>query len=310
MTTPQDDHPSDGQPSASAAEPSTASGSAGGAWKRRLGFWIGAVLLGASVVYVLRQRELLIGAWDALRSPDPLFAGVLVASIVGNVMFSAALFTVLTRRFGRVGVVEMQAVIASATLVNYLPLRPGMLGRIAYHHHVNKIRPTHILRTMIEAAGISIAVAGALALSLLGRHWLGGPLAAWIAAPYVVALAGLLAGGPVRLYVIGAVLRLAEVLLWAARYWAAFGLIGEPIGAESSLALACVSVIATMIPLVSNGLGVREWAIGLVAPMLDAATMALGITAELVNRAAELLVIAALGLAASWYLTARRRTRP
>lgn len=285
-----------------------------GAWRRRLGFWVGLALLAGSVVYVLRQRHLLDAAWDALRQPEPLPLIILTLAIVGNVALSGALFSLLMRRFGRVGVIEMQALIASATFINYLPLRPGMLGRIAYHYQVNGIRPRHTLRTIIESAAISLAVAGLLAAALLARYALGGPLAAWIAAPFLIAAIGLFISSA-RLYVVGSLLRLAEVLLWAARYWAAFALIGRSIGPDAALAFACVSVIATMIPLVSNGLGVREWAVGLVAPMIGSGAMAVGITAELVNRAAEIVVITALGLAAAGYLAAIRprssnRARP
>jgi hypothetical protein len=70
---------------------------------------------------------------------------------------------------------------------------------------------------------------------------------------------------------------------------------------------ACISVIATLVPLVSNGLGLREWAVGLLAPALAFHHVDLGITADLVNRAAELLVVVVAGVPATLWLTHRAR---
>jgi hypothetical protein len=58
-----------------------------------------------------------------------------------------------------------------------------------------------------------------------------------------------------------------------------------------------VSVIATLLPIVSNGLGIREWVIGLLAPMIshEPVSTPQAIVAELVHRAAEIAVMAPLG---------------
>ena len=62
-----------------------------------------------------------------------------------------------------------------------------------------------------------------------------------------------------------------------------------------------IADIALLVPFVGNGLGVREWAVGLTASRQVAA--AVGLTADLVNRAAELIVAIPLGLAAWVWLT-------
>ncbi len=68
----------------------------------------------------------------------------------------------------------------------------------------------------------------------------------------------------------------------------------------------CVSVVAMLVPFVSNGLGIREWAIGLFAPFLGDSTLEIGLTAELVNRAAEIVVVVVAGVAAIVWLRCRR----
>ena len=120
----------------------------------------------------------------------------------------------------------------------------------------------------------------------------------------------LLAGatiGQLRVWLLAALLRYAEVLVWGARYYAAFKLIGVPVEPHEALVLACISMIASMVPFVSNGLGLREWAVGLASPLLKVGQLEHGITAELVNRAAEMAVILILGLIGLAYLAARRR---
>ena len=141
------------------------------------------------------------------------------------------------------------------------------------------------------------------------RMNVGFPLWPAVLAPAVAA--GALSLHPAtRRWTLPALLRWADLLAWAVRYHAAFALIGAPVGWETAVGLACVSVIAMLVPFVSNGLGLREWAVGLLAPFLAGYSMQEGIAAELVNRAAEIVVILGLGLAGSvWVTRSWRRSR-
>ena len=111
-----------------------------------------------------------------------------------------------------------------------------------------------------------------------------------------------------RIVAAAAFIRYIEVLLLAVRYRAAFALIGAPIDPAMALAIACVSLVVTMIPLSSNGLGLREWAVGLASPLVTPYVLEVGMTAELVNRAAEAVVIVVIGLGAFAWLAWRRRS--
>lgn len=110
----------------------------------------------------------------------------------------------------------------------------------------------------------------------------------------------------IRPWAAALLIRLAEVLVWAVRYYAAFRLLGVTVDPEAALAFACISIVATLVPFVSNGLGIREWAIGLAAPLLSDQTMEIGLTAELVNRAVEIVVIVAAGSIATPLLARHR----
>jgi len=241
-----------------------------------------------------------------MRRPAPGLVALLLAGVAGNVLLTGLLFSLLISRYGRVGVLEMQALIASATLINFLPLRPGLFGRIAYHKAVNRILAVHSAKTIIQAAILSVSIVVYLGLVIAISGALHVSLVYGVVAPLPVLAAGT-AIPRLRIWMAAALLRYLEVFVWAMRYYAAFALIGAPVDATGALAFACVSMIATMVPLVSNGLGLREWAIGLTAPFLTEYVLELGITAELVNRAAELVVIAVLGLAGIAWLARRRR---
>ncbi len=280
-------------------------------WTRRAGLAIGAALLVAAAVMLLLQRDVVHQAAQAIagqpRSHLLIFLTILCGTMAANLLLSGAMFHLLTSRYGKVGWWEMQALIASTMLANYLPMRPGLFGRVAYHKAVNQIAVGDSVRVILQATGMSVLTAGylsvtvLLALSLSLNPWWVAPL------PLPALVLGSIVSSRLRSLLLAAALRYAEVLLSALRYYAAFALIGAPINAAGALAFACIGVIATMVPLVSNGLGLREWGVGLVAPLLTSYHMALGITADLLMRAAELLVVAAAGLIGFAYLAALRR---
>ncbi|MHC5023327.1 MAG: hypothetical protein ACYTGG_05380, partial [Planctomycetota bacterium] len=124
------------------------------AWARRAGLLVGALLLAAAVIVVWRQRETVGEALAQVRHPSPGHVIVLLGSVALNVAMSGVVFSLLYARYGRVGRLEMQAVIASATLLNYLPMRAGMFGRIAYHRTVNGIA----VRDSTKVIGQSLAL--------------------------------------------------------------------------------------------------------------------------------------------------------
>lgn len=289
------------------------------AWLAALGLGVGVLLLVAAVIAVVSHRQEVAQALNALRRPDPFQLALLLAAIVLNLVLSGLMAGALLSRYGRVGRLEMQALIATATLMNYLPLRAGLFGRVAYHRAVNRIAVLDTGKTVVQAAVITAIIAlylaGAVALAMLVSGAAAAMLGLLVMVPPIIALAAIIAlrwrasirgSAPRDAFVIATLVRYAEVIVWSVRYHAAFALLDAPIAPATALAFACISMIASMVPFSSNGLGLREWAIGAAAPLLTAYHLELGLTAELVNRAAELVVVTLAGLAGMAYLAWRR----
>lgn len=243
---------------------------------------------------VVRWRDVqdAVGTIDAARAP---FAAALVGLVALNFVTTGFFFHQLIGRFGRVGIIEMQAVMASATLLNYLPLRPGLFGRLAYHQRVNGISLRDGARSVVESIGISAVLACWFAGSVGLAVRLGLPTAGLAAIPPVVIAAGAL-WPRCRGLIVPAIIRWGEIGLAAGRIALSFAILGVPLTLDSALALASISVVVAMVPLSSNGLGLKEWTVGLVAPLLVDVPLEVGVTAVLLERAAELLVALPAGL--------------
>jgi hypothetical protein len=283
-----------------------------------VGFAAGALLLLAAIVAILVHREALEDAWASVRRPSPWLVGAILLLPALNVLAVAASMWALTRRYGRVGMKEMGALVAASWLLNYLPVRPGMIGRIAYHKIVNRIA----VRDSVKVIGQSLALGAVCAGLLLAAGlvpFLAGP--AWsipaVAFPGVVlgaaTLLSVARGSPRRYWHLATFFRYVDMLLWTARYLVAFALIGRPLALPDAVLVAVASQIALLVPFVGNGLGIREWAVGLTAARPGAAAgvaVGVGLAADLINRAAEVLVAIPLGLAAWFWITRRLKRGP
>lgn len=287
-------------------QPEAGSGSRRMKGLKRAGFVIGLLLLGSAIVVVWQHREAVESAWEALRSPSPGKVAALLACVLANLFLTSLLFSHLISRYeGHVGLLEMQAVMSAACLLNYLPARPGLFGRVAYHKAVNQVRARDSAKTIVQASMLSAVVSGYLILAAIVAIRLGVSMWAELCAPFVVLGVGLI-WRRWRFWSVAALIRYVETLVWGARYALVFNLVGSSAGIEASMALAGVSIVATMVPLVSNGLGLREWTTGLLAPVFTRYPLQVGVTADLVNRAAEIVVFAIAGLIGLSWLAHRR----
>ena len=284
--------------------PKPARGAAAGyrQWLPWVGLVAGVGLVAAALYTVAREHETIAEALAAVRHPSLGLVGLLAAAVAANVALSALMLSVLISRYGRVGAVEMQALVAASALLNFLPLRPGLFGRIAYHRAFNAIPAVATVKTVLQAAGLSVSVAAYLALALVISGKLPVPLWVPVGLP-VPLLAAASAIRRVRVWVVAALIRYLEIMVWALRYHVVFALLGSPIDLHSAVAFSCLSLVAMLVPFVGNGLGLREWAVGLAAPLLTPYVLGLGLAADLVNRAAELVVILVLGLGGIAWLT-------
>jgi hypothetical protein len=297
---------------------------------------IGLVLLALALYFAFSQRDVLSRALDSLRAAPAWQIALVIALPLVHWTLMAQLFCTLTNQYGHVRLGEMHVLMGSAWLLNLLPMRPGLLSRVAYAKLVNHVQVRDSVKITIfsvvtqgAATGVVVLIlavvhTSTLALSLSADHARALLLALALGAIALTAtLTWLLRtgerriGGPAPIdawrVTLGVLLRLLDSCAWTARYALAFHVIGHPIGLTQAAAISAVSQIVGMTPV---QLGLREWAVGLCARFLPATTArtAVGLSADLLNRAAELLVSVPLGLACSllvWRRLARaQREQP
>lgn len=271
---------------------------------RWVGLAFGILCLAGALAVAVRERAAFDAALGALREARPVAVIALILAFALAIPLTAALFAILVRRFARVSFGEMLALIAATSLANMLPLKPGFVGRVAWHRARHGIRPADTLRTVIEAIVLSASVAALMLGAVPLLRAAGAPVALALLAPSLPAL-GLLAvarRGYGPLAAAALLVRQCEFALSVGRYAIALELVGADASLESAIVLSCASAFATLVPFVSNGLGVREWATALILPALDAGTFAAGVSAEIVLRAAELAVTVPAGLVAGAWL--------
>lgn len=303
-------------------------------WLAWVGFALGIGLLAGAIWLILhRDPEALRDLIGRLREA-PLWVGVVIVlgPVVNWLLVSSCLWMLL-RRHGKLGWGEMNAVVGSAWLLNHLPMRPGLIGRVGYHKLVNGIRVRDAIESTAWSLGLA-AVAGVMGLALAFAMPANAGLAqaVLVLSGPVVVLGGLAAGAAVfgrtnAGWLLGSLAaRYADLATWAARYAVVFWLMGLEVSPVQIIVITGVSQVAQLVPIAGGGLGLREWLVAIAAGWfaesqnaLDAADQsgvmlsgafdaALG--ADLINRAAETLVVIPVGLIGSW-LVARsvRRVR-
>lgn len=282
--------------------------------RRALGFALGLTLVGAAIFAVARSGTDLGDAYEKVRHA-PVWVLVFLALVpaMSWVATSGALWA-LTRRFGDVAPAEMGALVGSAWLLNYLPLKPGLVGRLAYHKRVNNIPVKHSVRVLVDSVILTTtSSAFVLALALLLREVampLGWQVAIVLAPAAALALACTLRPPGERhgWVLLAALFRYLDVLVWIARYAAVFYALDDPIGLPEAVLVASASQLAIAVPLTGNGLGVREWAVGLTVGATGGGIQ-LALAADLINRAAELLVAVPIGLLGARWVARRHASR-
>ena len=272
---------------------------------RRVGTVAGIALAVAAVVAVWRNQAICESLGRAARDPDWAALGALAAACLLNQAMTSATFWILMRRHGRVGLGEMNALVAASTMGNYVPMQAGSIGRLAYHKAVHGIPVRTGLVVILQAmAATAVATCAVGAVVLLCR----GAGAPWWSALAVPALwLPLAMDRGWRPFALVMALRSAEVLAWALHAWAAFRLSGWEVGPETALGTALVASAANLVPFVGNGLGIREWAVALAAPVLGGYERDAGLAAELAGRAVDVAVAVPLGVLAVGALVRRAR---
>lgn len=290
-------------------------------WVGWVGFILGVLLLGGAAAVVFSDPSRFADLFERLRGAPAWAVVFLFASPLLNWLLVSACLWMLLRRHGRVGLGEMNALVGSAWLLNHLPMRPGLIGRVGYHKIVNGIRVRDAVESTLWSLGLA-GIAGAMGLSLAfllpsGSGTgamavvLGGPVAVLsglaIGARFVGGAGG--SGGMARAaWMLGALAtRYADMAVWAARYAVVFWVMGAELTPVQIVMVTAVSQFAQLVPIAGGGMGLREWLVGLTAGSLAQAFDA-ALAGDLVNRAAETLLVVPVGLI-SGAVVARRLAR-
>lgn len=268
---------------------------------RVVGLCVGIVMLAAAAAFALRGVH-----WSVLAHASPAMFALLALGVLLNLLLTGLLFWAITLSFDasptvRVG--RMIALVTVSALLNYLPLpRAGLVGRSAYL----KLRHALPLRQSLVILGIVLALAvvvlGLAAAALLIAP---GPIG-WSVLLVMLLLLALATGPiarrmlrrPVRYAWLWAPLRGLDLLVAALRLWLAFALIGQPIGFGDAVLIGAGSLIIKLAALTPNGLGLSEWLVAALAPVLTPVAAAEAAAAALLDRAAEAVVVLVAGIAA------------
>ncbi|MGE3108195.1 MAG: hypothetical protein AB7G11_07640 [Phycisphaerales bacterium] len=313
---------------------------------RVLAVLIGLVLIAAAVWAILANRAQLDQALVALAGAEWYVLGLIVLLPGVNWICTSATVGVLTGRYARVPMREMLPLIGSAWLLNMLPMRLGMIGRVAYHKKYHGMRVRDCAKVMAQAIACSILALSLLVLVVLvasemsSRAKQAGAddpgswrvLAQWGLSPLLVLVVVCVAArarveraGSFWRWPAAVLFRYLDMCLWFVRYWLVFAAIGHPITPVRAASVT-VSAQAAMVTPVQFGL--REWAVGLTAvgseveqaaPRDDGGRVrgvvrdaTVGLVADACMRAAELCVIIPVGgLSTLWVMRSMRKgTKP
>lgn len=304
--------------------------SRGRAW-RLAGALLGVLLLGAAVRAVWVNAD----AFDRVRAgladaPTPSLVLLALLPCLSWLLTTGVFVTLFAPR-ARVRATDMAALVGASWLLNYLPLSPGLVARVAYQKQAMGIPVRTSARVVLESILAGLA-GGAVLLAEIagGASVLGAPLPPGVGGVLLCLGALGLLGACARGWVptlaaagsLAVLLKYVDTLAWSLRYWTIFGLLGVPVSASQAVAIALVAQVSMLVPGLGNGLGLREWTVGLLASSLPAwwgaggtgggaivagPALALALAADLTLRAFEVGCAVLAGLWGGVRL-ARRRT--
>lgn len=261
-------------------------------------FVLSMVLLVGAGYFVYTATDGLEGVWDSVRTAPWWMIALIILGPMGNHISVALCLQALQSRHGKVGIIEMYVLVGSAWLFNYMPMRPGLIGRIGYHKSINNIR----LRDSLESSvwsGILAGIANGLMLPIaflmmmVPQGW--SLLLPFVPVVVAILLSMVLAGRRKKLIILALAYRQLDVIVWLGRYWLAFEVLGLDVSIGDIAVISAVSQLASLMPLTGSGIGFREWAVGLMASAGGHA-MGTAMAGDLINRAAETFVVVPVGL--------------
>jgi hypothetical protein len=237
------------------------------------------VLLGAAARAVWMNADAFGRVRTGLGDAPWASVALLAALPLVSWLLTTGVFVALFSARARVGAADMAALVGSSWLLNYLPLSPGLVARVAYQKGAMGIPVRTSARVVVESIVAGLA-GGAVLLAEIagGAKVLGVALPAGAGGVLLclgaLGLLGACARGRVPVLaaagLLAVLLKYVDTLAWSLRYWTIFGVLGVPVSASQAVAIALVAQVSMLVPGLGNGLGLREWTVGLLASSLPA----------------------------------------
>lgn len=269
---------------------------------RRLAIQSLAFLVGvALIVWIVSRAARDPTVWQRLRSADPGVVAALLGCSVASLLLNGAIFWVAVQPVRRLGMAELQWVNAFAALVNYAPVRLGLLVRIVWHLRVDRMHVREVVAWFVNVTYTVLVPLGAAITASLLIGALDGWLVALtvgliavgaVAAPRVARLPFVArrCGGLERVItdrraLVGALtLRTLDLVCWTLRVVLAVRILGIDLTPGQSVMVAMASLAMSLFP--TGQLGIREATVAFLA-----ARMAIGDPDALDSQAKALAVV-------------------
>lgn len=298
--------------------------------------WIGFILAIGLLLWAIHQA---IGRVDARSLRDQwnqfdwsIFPWLVLVMPLSAVIFPAALLWRTNRPYADpkrpLRHYEMQTLTAAGSLLNYTPVKAGLIGRIAYLKHRHGISYG---ASVISFTLTSIAIFAALASATGATLWRGRLDEIWGLALTLSALVSAAIGTLIVQRLLPAKIdRLSpdappvrhsfawtyfHLLIWiglalctlgvtAVRFDLALRMMGQSLRPDELILIAVLQIFCTVLPM--NGLGMRELLIGW---LFGSTNPALYTGIALIDRAVETAIVVLLGIVALWVLRKRLHFR-
>jgi len=278
-----------------------------------IGFIVGLGLLAWIIYDAIATQQ-----FDGLSNASPWQYAALLGCTLISVAANGGIFWAIIHPIAPIRLWDIQCVNAAVNLLNYAPIRLGLVTRITHHRRVDRLPYTILFGWYAALAGLMFITLGCVVLATLIRPqvdlWWVGILALLLitgsAASVWVGSHRLLAGrwhgastmiALPRTVALAVALRLVDMAAYGGRLYLAIAILGVPITPRDAVALTILSMVSTLAPI--GSVGFREFAIAKIGPMLTDATLSSHINAAvLLDRAGEVVVFIPLGLAALWWM--------
>ena len=302
---------------------------------RWAGFVLAIALLGASIWFAIREGQKDgVNGFARLAEADPLYiAALLGLALITAIGINGLMFWVVHRPFvdknRPVGPFAMIGLLAASALLNYTPVKAGLIGRVAYLKQKHGVAyGAAVLIHMMLAGGTFGALGVVFAVTLwrrtLDAWWWGGYLAGltllalvgalmlhYVPPKRVAAWVGrsALDGVGHAFWVLLGCTQLAglNILGIALRWWVVARMLQVELDMVDAVFLSLITSFTAAMP--ANGLGMREWLnkLGSETGFISDSMRGQVMTVSLVDRAAEILVVLVSGLIALAYFGGFRR---